>query len=72
MKSSQSELSQKALNKIESLCKKGCSQINALLDRADEGSELEELSDFDKSEISQIIDELSEIMSVYSSDDTSL
>jgi len=72
MKSSQSELSQKALNKIESLCEEGCSQINALLDKADDGSELEELSDFDKGEISQIIDELSEIMSVYSSDDTSL
>jgi len=72
MKSSQAELSQKALNKIESLCEEGCSQINALLDKADDGSELGELSDFDKGEISQIIDELSEIMSVYSSDDTSL
>ncbi|NOR43449.1 MAG: hypothetical protein GQ572_08945 [Gammaproteobacteria bacterium] len=72
MKSNQSELSQKALNKIESLCKEGCSQINALLDKADDGSELEELSDFDKGEISQIIDELSEIMSVYTNDDTSL
>lgn len=72
MKSNQSELSQKALNKIESLCEDGCPQINALLDKADEGSELEELSDFDKGEISQIIDELSEIMSVYSNDDTSL
>ena len=72
MKSSKSELSTKALNKIESLCEEGCSQINALLDKADEGSELEELSDFDKGEISQIIDELSEIMSVYSNDNTSI
>ena len=71
MKSSKSELSQKAINKIESLCEEGCTQINELLNKAGNGRELGELSDFNKDEISQIIDELSEIMSVYDDKDTS-
>ncbi len=72
MKPNKSELSQKAINKIESLCEEGCTQINELLNKAGNGRELGELSDFNKDEISQIVDELSKIMSVYSSDDTPL
>ena len=70
MKPSKAKLSQKALNKIESLCEQGCTQINELLNKADDDSEIEELSDFNKDEVNQIIDELSEIMSVYDDDDT--
>ena len=71
MKSTKPELSKKAISKIEALCDQGCSQVNELLDKAENGSKLEELSDFSSNEISQIIDELSEIMSVYDDKDTS-
>ncbi len=62
------DLSQKAIDKIESLCEMGCTQVNELLEKADKGSDIEELSGFSKTEISMIIDELIEIMSVYEED----
>ncbi|MCK5394937.1 MAG: hypothetical protein KAJ32_03045 [Gammaproteobacteria bacterium] len=72
MNSNKPELSKKAINKIETLCEKGCSQVNDLLKNAKNGNKLEELSDFNGSEIDQIVDELSQIMSVYDDDDNSL
>ncbi|MBT8118381.1 MAG: hypothetical protein KJN89_01580 [Gammaproteobacteria bacterium] len=59
------DLSKKAVNKIESLCQLGCTQVNELLEKAEKGHDIEELSGFSKTEISMIIDELIEIMSVY-------
>ena len=59
------ELPKKITDKIEALCQQGCTQINQLLDKAENGSKLEELSGFSQSEIKQIIDELVAIMSVY-------
>ncbi len=53
---------------IESLCKQGCSQVNRIIENAKNGNEPEELSAFTKSEVSEIIDELSKIMSVYDGD----
>lgn len=60
-----SELPEKITDKIEALCEQGCTQINQILDRAENGSEIIELSEFSKSEVKQIINELIEIMSVY-------
>jgi uroporphyrinogen-III decarboxylase len=56
--------------KIEALCEQGCSQVNQLLEKSANGNDIEELSEFSTSEINQIIDELSQIMSVYKSDKT--
>ncbi len=66
------ELSKKTINKIEELCEKGCTQINALLKKTKKDNKLAELSDFTDSEINQIIDELEQIMSVYDDDNSSL
>ena len=57
-------------HQIESICEKGCSQVNELLDKAENGSEIQELSEFSRNEVSIIIDELSEIMAVYEGKDT--
>ena len=57
--------SNKIIHKIEAICEQGCTQINHLLDKAENGCKIEELSDFSPSEIKQIITELVEIMSVY-------
>lgn len=59
------ELSNKALKKIEILCEQGCTQINKLLDKAKQGNNIEELADFNQTEIDQIINELDQIMLVY-------
>jgi molybdenum cofactor biosynthesis enzyme MoaA len=59
------DLPKKIKHKIEQLCEQGCTQINQLLDKAENNNEIEELSEFSKSEIRQIINELEEIMSVY-------
>jgi len=59
------DLPKKVTHKIEALCEQGCTQINQLLDKAGNGSEIEELSEFSQSEVKQIINELVEIMSVY-------
>ena len=62
------DLSEKAIKKIESLCQQGCTQVNQLLEKAEKGDDIEELSGFSKAETSLIIDELVEIMSVYDED----
>jgi hypothetical protein len=61
-------LSKKAIEKIESLCELGCTQVNQLLEKAEKSNDIEELSGFTKAEMSMIIDELVEIMSVYDED----
>ena len=65
------ELPKKITDKIEALCQQGCTQINQLLDKAENGREIEELSAFSKSEVKQIINELMEIMSVYENKNSS-
>ena len=50
---------------IESICEQGCNQVSELLDKAENGSDISELSEFSRNEVNVIIDELSEIMSVY-------
>lgn len=59
------DLSKKALKKIETLCGKGCADVNQLLERARNGTQIEELAEFSHAEIKQILDELEQIMSVY-------
>ena len=59
------DLPKKVVNKIESICGLGCTQVNQLLEKAGNGNEIEELSDFSHSEVKQIVDELGKIMSVY-------
>jgi hypothetical protein len=59
------DLSKKAIKKIESLCELGCTQVNQLLEKAEKGNDIEELSGFSKAEMRLIINELVEIMSVY-------
>ena len=63
------EHSNKVAKKIESVCEQGCSEVNELLIKAGKSNNIEELAEFSKTEIQQIIDELSEIMSVYDIDD---
>lgn len=59
------DLSKKAREKIEALCELGCTQVNQLLEKASNGNDIEELSEFTSSEANLIISELGEIMSVY-------
>lgn len=61
--------SKKVAKKIESICEQGCSEVDNFLKKAENSKNIEELSEFSKTEIKQIIDELSEIMSVYDIDD---
>ena len=63
------DLSKKAVEKIEKLCAHGCSEVNQLLERAKNGNHIEELSEFDHAEIKRILDELDQIMSVYTQHD---
>ena len=63
------EHSNNVAKKIESVCEQGCSEVNELLKKAKSSNNIEELSEFSKTEIQQIIDALSEIMSVYDIDD---
>lgn len=63
------ELSKRALDKIESLCGQGCSDVSLLLEKAKNGTRVEELAEFNHSEIEQILDELDQIMSVYNGRD---
>jgi hypothetical protein len=69
------DLSKKAClkikTKIESLCGQGCTRVNQIINDAKNGNKIGELSGFNRSEINQIIDELSQIMSVYDDDDDS-
>ncbi len=59
-------LSKKVSSKIEALCEQGCTQVNQLLEKAKNGKNINELAEFNDSESKQIIDELAQIMSVYS------
>ncbi len=59
------DLSKKAVSKIETLCEQGCSEVNQLLKLAKQGTEIKELTDFNRAEVNQIIDELEQIMSIY-------
>ena len=59
-----------AANKIEDICKKGCSQVSKLLAKVENGQKIDELSNFSDSEVKHIIDELNEIMSVYDIDNS--
>ncbi len=52
-------------HQIESICEQGCEQVSKLLDQAETGNDINELSEFSRNEVSVIIDELSEIMAVY-------
>ncbi len=61
-------LSKKVSNKIEELCAHGCTQVNQLLENVKSGKNIVERSEFNDSEIRQIIDELTQIMSVYNTD----
>jgi len=72
MKPKQPELSERVTNKIEALCEEGCSQVNELLVKAENGNKIDALSNFESDEINQIIDELSEIMSTYNNEDTAI
>lgn len=47
----------------------GCTQVNQLLENAKNGKNTVELAEFNPYEIKQIIDELTQIMSVYNTDD---
>jgi hypothetical protein len=58
-------LSKKVSSKIEELCAQGCSQVNQLLEDANNGKNIVLPSEFSYSEIEQIIDELTQIMAVY-------
>lgn len=64
------DLSEKAINKLEFLCGLGCTQVNQLLEKASNGIQIEELSDFNHSEAQLIVDELGKIMSIYDTSDT--
>jgi hypothetical protein len=57
--------SKKVNNKIEVLCAQGCTQVNQLLEDAKKGKNITELAKFNNSESKQIIDELTQIMSIY-------
>ena len=61
-------LSKKVTSKIEELCAHGCTQVNELLENAKNGKNIVEQSEFNDLEIRQIIDELTQIMSVYHTD----
>ena len=58
-------LSKKAINTIEALCEQGCTHVNRLLEQAENGNSIEELSEFSSKEVEQIIEELAQLMSVY-------
>jgi len=57
--------SKKVTDKIEALCRQGCTHVNQIIAMAKDGKSIEELSDFEQNEIAQIITELGKIMSVY-------
>ena len=59
----------KVNHQIESICEQGCDQVNEILDKAENGSDINELSEFSSKEINIIIDELNEIMAVYEDKD---
>ena len=51
---------------IESIAEKGCDQVTELLNKAEtSNNNIKELSEFSRTEIDMIIDELNQIMTVY-------
>ena len=58
-------LSKKVSSKIEELCAQGCTQVNQLLEDANNEKNTKLQSEFSDSEIEQIIEELTQIMAVY-------
>lgn len=60
-----SDHSEKVAHQLEALCRRGCSHVNQILEKAKNGKVIEELADFEPDEIEQIIHELDHIMSVY-------
>lgn len=58
-------LPEKITHKVEAICVQGCRHVNQLLEQAKNGTPIEELSEYNESEIKQIINELEHIMSVY-------
>ena len=60
--------SKKISHKIEALCAQGCTQVNQLLENAANEKNIVELAEFNDLERKQIIDELTQIMSVYNTD----
>ncbi len=61
-------LSEKVSSKIETLCAQGCTQVNQLLEKAENRKNIVELAEFSHAESQQIIAELAQIMSIYSTD----
>jgi len=59
------DLSQKVSIKIELLCAAGCTQVNQVLEKANNGMAIEELAEFNEAEVEQIVIELTNIMAVY-------
>jgi len=63
------DLSKKVSIKIELLCEAGCTRVNRVLEKASNGVAIEELAEFNETEIKQIIIELTNIMAVYEIND---
>jgi len=59
------DLPKKITHKIEAICEQGCSRVNKILVKAKNGDNIEELADFSPAEIELIVNELTQIMSVY-------
>ena len=57
----------KVSHQIESICEQGCSKVTELLNDAENGNNNNALSEFSRTEVDVIIDELNEIMAVYES-----
>ena len=64
------ELSHHAVKTIETLCERGCKEVNHLIDDARSGRKIETLRDFSEAETDMIIAELVEIMAVYDKDES--
>lgn len=59
------DLSNEAVNLIEKLCARGCTEVNQLLQAAINGDAPPQLEDFPENQRVLIIEELSAIMAVY-------
>jgi hypothetical protein len=62
------KLSREAASLIESICTRGCGEVNQLLEEIRNGNTPEMLNGFSESESSMIVEELEAIMSVYKRD----
>jgi hypothetical protein len=59
------DLPENIVLKIEEICALGCSQVGQLLKKAKNGDPVQELAEFNQAESEIIINELTQIMSVY-------